>query len=292
MTLRKIFVIPLLFLATCDVEKPVAVVNAPQTDLVQTEPMPEKWASGYYTGWMRNVCTPAEVDYSALTHVMHFSIGPNSNGTLDLMVNGIWGTAEYNAVTTDLIARTHLYGRKILLSIGGWNTESAWVGATSPTNRTAFIERIISFVQERGYDGVDVDWEPLTDAVAYDSFIREFHGALKTANQEYLLTAACVGEPVFAGLSDLFDQINLMTYDMSGAWPEWVVWHNSALFNGGQVFPKVPEKELPCVANWVDDALYKGIPKEKLGIGTAFQGFIWHRKWETMQDDADVRIEP
>ena len=41
------------------------------------------WVSGFYAGWMANSYPPSAIDYAALTHVMMFSVLPNSDGTLD-----------------------------------------------------------------------------------------------------------------------------------------------------------------------------------------------------------------
>jgi len=246
-----------------------------------------QWVSAYYTGFRVKFCEPSELDYSALTHVMHFSIAPRSNGTLDSYVNGIWGySKEHDGFTNDLIARTHAAGKKILISIGGWNTESAWVGASSSANRTAFIGNIVAFVQDHGYDGVDVDWEQLTNASAFRAFIPQLYAALKAANPNYLMTVACTGESVVAEMAQYFDQINLMTYDWSGAWPGWVVWHNSALFNGGYTFPSVPSKEVPCIQDAVDELAARGVPRSKIGFGIVFEAFLWNGVSEPRQDAA------
>jgi hypothetical protein len=246
-----------------------------------------QWISAYYCGFRLKWCTPSEIDYSAVTHLIHFSLGPNSNGTLDAYVNGIWGfDAAHDAATRDLISRAHAVGRKVLICIGGWNTESSWVGATNSTNRTKFIGNIIAFVQDHGYDGVDVDWEQLTNTSAFNAFIPALYQALKAANPNYLLTIACTGEAAVAQNQQYFDQINLMTYDMSGAWPGWVVWFNSPLFNGGYTFPSVPSKQVPCIQNEVDEFAGRGVPRSKIGFGSSWEAFIWSNVSEPRQDAA------
>ena len=42
-----------------------------------------KWVSGFYVGWMANSYPPSAIDFSALSHVMMFSVLPQNNGTLD-----------------------------------------------------------------------------------------------------------------------------------------------------------------------------------------------------------------
>src|SRR5258708_36675984 len=45
------------------------------------------WIAGYYAGWTQDACPPSAIDYSALTEVIHFSVLPNLDGTLDVAQN-------------------------------------------------------------------------------------------------------------------------------------------------------------------------------------------------------------
>jgi chitinase len=78
---------------------------------------------------------------------------------------------------------------------------------------------------------------------------------------------------LYAGLQRHFDQVNLMTYVLSGPWEGWISWHGSPLGNGGGKFPG--GRDLPSIER--DMALFAkaGVAKEKLGIGLAFHGDIW-----------------
>ena len=50
---------------------------------------------------------------------------------------------------------------KVLVSIGGWNAGNAILNgvAASSTLRANLIASCISFFQQWGYDGIDIDWE-------------------------------------------------------------------------------------------------------------------------------------
>ena len=73
------------------------------------------------------------------------------------------------ANSTDIISRAHTAGRKVLISIGGGDTARGFQGATTSANLPRFITNIVSLMSSRGYDGVDIDWEPLqsVDAVQF-----------------------------------------------------------------------------------------------------------------------------
>src|SRR5512146_3514446 len=52
------------------------------------------WATAYYAGWQQGSSNkgrlPAQdIDYSAVTHIVHFSLVPNANGTVDPNPNSI-----------------------------------------------------------------------------------------------------------------------------------------------------------------------------------------------------------
>jgi chitinase len=72
-----------------------------------------------------------------------------------------------------------------------------------------------------------------------------------------------------------FDQINLMTYDLSGPWPGWVTWFNSPIYNKGLTFPSVPGEYVPSIEGTVSNFLASGMAMNRLGIGIPFYGYIW-----------------
>ncbi len=225
------------------------------------------WITAYYPGWEQHTLSPEEIDFRALTHLVQFSVLPKADGGLDWEKHGLDDQHVKNTITV-----THAAGRKVLLCVGGAETAVAFRKAVAAGKRARFVKTLVEAVHARGYDGLDIDWEPMAagDAVIYAAFIRELRAALSLENPAALLTAA-VGElpATFVGLQGQFDQINLMTYDLSGTWEGWVTWHNSALWNGGLKFPGV-DRELPSVELKIREWLAAGISPSKLGLGVAF----------------------
>ncbi len=241
------------------------------------------WRTGYFPGWEQNSAMPAsKIDFTALTHIIHFSLVPNSDGTLDSSANSI-----SPANSADITSKAHTAGLKVLICVGGASTESLFQGATSTANLPGFINNLTNFMAARGYDGVDVDWEslPSGDALQFTNLICGLRSALNKFPQPKLLTVAAgayppFGDPptnqylMYAAIQSQLDQINIMTYDLSGPYGGWVTWFNSPLFDAAYRFPSTGGL-VPSVNGAVTNFIGNGAAPGKLGIGVAFYGYIW-----------------
>ena len=241
------------------------------------------WTTGYFPGYEQNGNLPAsDLDFSALTHVIHFSAVPNSNGTLNSGVNYItW------ANSTNLVALAHAAGVKVLISVGGADTETAFKSATTSSNLPIFINSLTNFVAARGYDGVDIDWEPCpsSDFPLYTNLVTNLRAALNQLGQPELLTVAAAAYPpygdsataeytMFAAFQDQLDQINIMTYDLSGPYDGWVTWFNSPIYDGGYRLPSSGAL-VPSVDGSVNNFITNGVAPGKLAVAAAFYGCVW-----------------
>ena len=243
----------------------------------KAQPSADLWVSAYFAGWKQGPANdgslPADdIDFTALTHIIHFSIVPNRDGTLDLASNNI---TEINS--SRLVSLAHAAGKKVLISLGGWGSDVGFRGATDPSNLNSFVDRLMNFMTSRGYDGFDIDWEVLQDydSQQYSRFVELLSTRCSAINPRPLMTAAVASQPtLIAALEKYFDQILIMTYDFSGAWPGWVTWHNSPIKDGGVQFPGTA-RTLPSVDKMADDFIAAGLPKQKLGIGIDFYGYVW-----------------
>src|ERR1022692_243404 len=103
------------------------------------------WRTAYYPGWEQSYMPASSVDFTALTHLIHFSVVPNSDGTLNTSDNDI---TTSNSV--DILSRAHAAGVKVLICVGGSESESAFQAATSAANLPAFINNITNFMATRG----------------------------------------------------------------------------------------------------------------------------------------------
>ncbi len=224
----------------------------------------------------------SNIDFTALTHVIHFSVIPNTDGTLNTNANGI-----SVANSTDIVARAHAAGKPVIICVGGAGSEPDFLAATTNTTLTVFVSSLTNFMARRGYDGVDLDWEPLTaaDTGQFTNLVNRLHSALSAFPQHKLLTVAAgayppYGDPLtaeykmYASLQSQFDQINVMTYDLSGPYSGWVTWFNSPIYDGGYRFPSSGGL-VPSVDGAIGNFITNGVLPGKLGIGIAFYGDIW-----------------
>jgi len=227
----------------------------------------------YYAAWNQWGHMPASaVDYSALSHVIHFAAVPNGDGTLDGESNGV--TPQHSA---DVVARAHAAGCKVLISVGGAGSAPGFRSACAAQNLPAFIQNIVIFMSSRGYDGVDLDWEPLeaADATLFTNLTNGLRAALDGIAPRPWLTAAVATQPdLLADLQHQFDQIHLMTYDLAGPWPGWVTWFNAPVADGGYRFPST-NKPVPSAEGMLNTFLGAGIDARKLAIGIDFYGRVW-----------------
>jgi chitinase len=241
------------------------------------------WVTGYYASYSESGVgmSPTDLDYSILTHVIHWPVVPRADGTFDPDEFGL--TAAQSAA---LLGAARAAGTKAILGFGGEvdSVGDGWRGATSPARRADFIARIVDLVQTRGYDGVDINWEGINaddpvDQEQFPAFVLELRAALDQISPRPLLTMPpTTGSDAVPGLVaqvlDAFDQVNLQTYVMSGGFPGWVTWFNSPLFRGDATFPTTGGP-LPSADEVVDRFQAAGIPRARMGLGIQLDAVVW-----------------
>ncbi len=234
------------------------------------------WISGYYVGYQADLYPVAEVDFAALTHLVVGRVVPLADGTLDTTFDiGASGPTWAKQAT----AAAHAHGVRTILMLGGAGEHDGWVGAASATHRGAFVSKLVQAANDYGFDGFDLDWEPLNPADQADflSLARD----LRAAMPRLILTVpvgwinanfASSPDPFYASIAPLFDQINMMTYGMADSvdhgWSGWQSWHSSALSGQTGSTPSSVESS----ANYY---LAGGVPGSRLGVGIGFYGTCW-----------------
>lgn len=255
-----------------------------QTTTLQTDS--DVWVGAYLasynhyvepTGNWGNLPTDG-IDWSAFTHLFYFSLNANADGSLSTI-------AAYQNMSPDrinaIVSAAHNHNKPVLITIGGWGNHAGFSSAIKPANRALFISNIVATIKTWGFDGVDLDMEPINsgDVDNYKAFINDLNTALQTVNvsmaSKPLISVVTNWQPaLFAQIQDKVDQINLMTYDLSGAWSGWVSWHNSAVSSGGLSFAS-NGNPLPSIDEKVKAYLKAGVSPSKLGIGIDFYGYVW-----------------
>lgn len=234
-----------------------------------------RWVMGYYVGYERSLQTPAQIDFSGLTHLMIGRIIPNADATLSThfdidAVNGpIWAQQAVNAA--------HAASRKSVLMVGGDGEIDGWRSAAAPARRTAFVANLLAVVDQFGADGLDLDWEPIE--TQDHANLLALAQALRAARPDLLLTLPVewintnlewnprpTGEAVFLqAIAPYLDRINVMSYDMAAAYEGWHSWFSSPLTGHG---PNTPSS----VSSSMQYYQGVGVPAGTLGVGFGFFG--------------------
>ena len=219
------------------------------------------------------------IPFGSMTHVIHFALVPNTDGTL-ADPDGLRGQ------TSALVSVAHAAGVKALLGVGGDTSSGAPVGfqgSTSAEHRSEFVARIVAEMAAGGYDGVDINWESVEfpgDVDRFRAFVIELRSALdrRAPPNRSLLTypsgPSAEYAQMVAPVQALFDQINLQTYVMAGPYPGWVTWHNSALLAGECRFTTTGAPP-PSVDGAVRAFVDAGIGRSRIGIGIQLVGVDW-----------------
>lgn len=231
------------------------------------------WVSGYIVGYQRNLMPLDAIDFSAVTHLMVGRVTPNIDGTLNTHfdIDNVAGPAWARQAS----AAAHAGGAKAILMVGGAGEDAGWIGAASAANRATFVQNLVATAADLGYDGLDLDWEPLppSDFANLTALV----DALRAAAPNLLLTMP-VGwvnsnfddtpQPFWGAIAAKLDQFNVMTYDMIWDRDGWQSWHESALTGESGTTPS-------SVTTSVDFYRASGVRRTKLGIGIPFYGACW-----------------
>ncbi|HWI42669.1 MAG TPA: glycoside hydrolase family 18 protein [Nocardioides sp.] len=230
-----------------------------------------RWSVGYYAGYEADDYPAAQVAWSALTHLAVAFYLPHGDGTMDgSLFQG--SEAQGASLAAGLIDAAHAHDVQALASIGGAGTGPDFHAAASG-HLAALVDSILA-LRDEGYDGVDLDWEPLDDAD--QPLLADLATAIRTAWPDAVLTAP-MGfvninfPPDLGGMAEVaatLDQLNLMTYSMAGAYPGWQSWHSSPLSGETGSTPT-------SVASTVQAYLDAGVPAGKLGVGIGAYGLCY-----------------
>jgi chitinase len=253
----------------------ILLMVVPLLSVNESKAQPKHWITAYYGGWQlgngSNGYLPvSKVDFTAMTDVVHFALVPRPDGSLDSAGNSITSSGSHA-----LINAAHAVGTRVLISIGGWNSEPGFVGATGPQNLTKFVMNISLFMTSRGYDGIDIDWEPISPQ-NYRQFVELVKTLREAIGPSFLLvTTAGAGDGrLMASVQAYLNQINIMTYDLSFPSQGWFTWYNDAVHQNGVTF-KSTGGPVPACDNIVESFISSGVAREKIGIGAEFGGSVW-----------------
>lgn len=142
---------------------------------------------GYMPSWAGSVNS---IQYNKVTHINYSFALPNGNGTLQPVDN--------TAKLSQLVSLAHANNVRVSIAVGGWNNgnDSGFETlAANASSRTTFVNSLVSFVNQYGLDGVDIDWEypdPGASGENFRAMMQQLGEAMHSRGK--LLTAAVVSE--------------------------------------------------------------------------------------------------
>ena len=249
---KQIYLTLFFLIISCTSDDDVDVIE--NGDLFSTEAR----VVGYYS-----TCCFSEYDkiqFCKLTHLNIAFANPQTDGTI--VLPGKSGDLLKNVMDT---ARSQNSNIKIYISLaGGWLSDemaNTWKNfLESPRDRPILIEKIVSYVLDNGFDGVDVDLEWGYVTTGYSDFVIELRDALK--EQSKGITAAYPSETRYSLINEealnALDFINLMVYDYTGPWNPSPGQHSS--YNHAR----------RGISFWKNNV---GINPSKLTLGVPFYGY-------------------
>jgi chitinase len=226
-----------------------------------------RWSMGYYASWQAKDYPVPEIEWSGLTHVAMAFYMPQQDGSLDLL----GGNPE---VATALIAAAHAHGVQAVASIGGADSQANFKGAMASGTVATFADNLVALLATAGYDGIDIDWEPMdkADEPSVIDLAHRIRQAAPTALLTIPVGAINVNIPPdlsgFAAIAAAYDQLNIMSYGQAGLWQGWKSWHSSALYHTDAATPI-------SIDSTVSRYLAANVPAAKLGIGIGFYGLCY-----------------
>ncbi|EZA47279.1 hypothetical protein DMN91_005935 [Ooceraea biroi] len=218
------------------------------------------------------------------THMIYTFVGITTDGDVKVLdawqdLPDNWGKDAFGRFNK---LREQSPETKTLIAIGGWNEGSARYSDVvgNPAIRAKFVKNVVAFVQKYGFDGFDVDWEYPNQRGGRPQDVQNYVALLKELRAEFdkhglILSAAVAAAETSASLSYDIAQVskylhfvNVMTYDLHGAW-EKVTGHNAPLYaHQGETGNDLKLNVDAAVRFWLNS----GCPPEKLILGVPFYG--------------------
>ena len=170
---------------------------------------------------------------------------------------------------------------KTLISLGGADGSKYFpVAAKAADSRKQFVASCVRFMQDNGFDGIDIDWEFPSNADEkqnYTAMLSEFRAQLGAKN---LLTIAAPAGPedytgvAWSAIARDLDWINLMTYDFAGSWSSMTNF-DAPLYASSTESSKGKNAKTYNDNSTVLAYIAAGVPANKILLGVPFYGRGW-----------------
>ncbi|KAG5889208.1 hypothetical protein JTB14_033286 [Gonioctena quinquepunctata] len=242
----------------------------------------------YFTNWAwyrqgDGKYLPSDIDPELCTHI-NYGFAVLDSNTLTIKPHDSWADIDNEFYRKVIEYRSR--GIKVLIAVGGWNDSlgdkySRLVN--DPQARARFVTNTVEFIEQWGFDGLDLDWEypkcwqvdcnrgPDSDKDGFAKLVRELSTAFKP---RHLLLSSAVSPSkavIDAGydvsvLARYFDWIAIMTYDFHGHWDKQTGHVAPLFYYPGDTYDYFNANF--SIHYWIE----KGAPPSKLVMGMPLYG--------------------
>jgi chitinase len=230
-----------------------------------------RWVMGYYPVYQRGLMPVSEIDWSAMTHLVVGAVLPRADGSLDTSFYDDPTHGPKIAKRLATVASAH--GVVPILMVGGAGAHDGFAAAATH-HRSALVKHLLATMRNLGFKGLDLDWEPVENregptikALVKTLRDRAPHAVL-TMPVGWVTRTFPDASSLYGTLAKWLNRIDVMTYEMAGAYDGWDTWYSSALKGAGDSTPS----DITVNVNTYEKA---GVPARKLGIGVGFYGTCW-----------------
>ena len=151
--------------------------------------------------------------FKSFTDLIYFNVGCDTDGNLtgqnnEQFLNGLDKLKNLRGNA----------GSKIILGVAHCDAGMTAITA-DPEKRVKFARQLVSFAEEKGFDGIDIDWEyPDNDTQWYHFSL--FLGEVRSAMGTNGMSLSSAINPYYLAptseMMDLLDFVNVMSYDRGG----------------------------------------------------------------------------
>ncbi|KAH9211348.1 glycosyl hydrolases family 18-domain-containing protein, partial [Leptodontidium sp. 2 PMI_412] len=246
-----------------------------------------KLVIGYLGAWQitRRGCAQRDIEHIPIDSLTHLNVafGYIKPSTFEVHMMQTVGTETLRQVTN---LKQKAPGLKIWIVLGGWTfsdngttTQPVWGDlASTATKRGMFIQQLRKFMEQWGFDGVDLDWE--YPGAGDRGGKKEDGDNFVYLLEEYVSIGVTLGFPLTISVTaptsywylrwfpidrmyQHVDWINLMSYDLHGSWDSPESWIGSYIY----AHTNLTEIDEALKLLWRNE-----VPANKVNLGIGFYG--------------------